>query len=81
MDVPVERLVFLNAVSLDLLQNVCLNELKIAADSGKIDKMAVQVVVRDKKIVDFLTVDDNPRAGEEVRTMPLLEVLKNIFEL
>lgn len=57
-----------------------LNELKIAADSGKIDKMAVQVVVRDKKIVDFLTEDDGPRPTEEVRTMPLLEVLKNIFE-
>ena len=38
-----------------------LNELKVAADSGKIDKMAVQVVIRDGKVVDFLTVDDVPR--------------------
>ena len=56
-----------------------LNELKIAADSGKIDKMAVQVVVRDGKIVDFLTVDDVPRPTEEVRTMPILEVLSEVF--
>ncbi|RRD29644.1 hypothetical protein EII38_09410 [Streptococcus minor] len=56
-----------------------LNELKIAADSGKIDKMAVQVVVRDGKIVDFLTVDDEPRVNEEVRTMPILEVLEHVF--
>lgn len=52
-----------------------LNELKIAADSSKIDKMAVQVVVRDGKIVDFLTVDDVPRPNEEVRTIPLVEML------
>lgn len=58
-----------------------LNELKIAADSGKIDKMAVQVVVRDGKIVDFLTVNDVPRPTEEVRTMPLIKVLINIFEI
>lgn len=56
-----------------------LNELKVAADSGKIDKMAVQVVVRDGKIVDFLTVDDVPRPTEEVRTMPILEVLSEVF--
>lgn len=56
-----------------------LNELKIAADSSKIDKMAVQVVVRDGKIVDFLTVDDVPRPTEEVRTMPILEVLSEVF--
>lgn len=56
-----------------------LNELKIAADSGKIDKMAVQVVVRDGKIVDFLTVDDVPRPTEEVRTMPLVEMLIEVF--
>ena len=56
-----------------------LNELKIAADSGKIDKMAVQVVVRDGKIVDFLTVDDVPRPTEEVRTLPILEVLSEVF--
>lgn len=56
-----------------------LNELKVAADSGKIDKMAVQVVVRDGKIVDFLTVDDVPRPTEEVRTMAILEVLSEVF--
>lgn len=56
-----------------------LNELKIAADSGKIDKMAVQVVVRDGQIVDFLTVDEKPRDGEEIRTMPILEVLEHVF--
>lgn len=56
-----------------------LNELKIAADSSKIDKMAVQVVVRDGKIVDFLTVDDVPRPNEEVRTMPLVEMLIEVF--
>ena len=56
-----------------------LNELKVAADSGKIDKMAVQVVVRDGKIVDFLTVDDVPSPTEEVRTMPILEVLSEVF--
>ncbi len=56
-----------------------LNELKVAADSGKIDKMAVQVVVRDGKIVDFLTVDDVPRPTEEVRTMPLVEMLIEVF--
>lgn len=56
-----------------------LNELKIAADSGKIDKMAVQVVIRDGKVVDFLTVDDVPRPTEEVRTMPILEVLSEVF--
>lgn len=56
-----------------------LNELKVAADSGKIDKMAVQVVVRDGKIVDFLTVDDMPRDCEEIRMMPLIEVLAEVF--
>ena len=56
-----------------------LNELKVAADSGKIDKMAVQVVIRDGKVVDFLTVDDVPRPNEEVRTMPILEVLSKVF--
>ena len=56
-----------------------LNELKVAADSGKIDKMAVQVVVRDGKIVDFLTVDDVPRPNEEVRTIPLVEMLIEVF--
>ena len=56
-----------------------LNELKVAADSGKIDKMAVQVVVRNGKIVDFLTADDVPRPTEEVRTMPILEVLSEVF--
>lgn len=57
-----------------------LNELKTAIDQGRVDRDQVRIVVRSGKIVDFLTVDDNPRAGEEVRTMPLLEVLKNIFE-
>ena len=56
-----------------------LNELKVAADSGKIDKMAVQVVVRDGKIVDFLTMDDVPRPTEEVRTIPLVEMLIEVF--
>ena len=56
-----------------------LNELKVAVDSGKIDKMAVQVVLRDGKIVDFLTMDDVPRPTEEVRTMPILEVLSEVF--
>ena len=56
-----------------------LNELTIAADSSKIDKMAAQVVVRDGKIVDFLTVDDVPRPNEEVRTMPLVEMLIEVF--
>lgn len=41
----------------------------------------VRVVIRNGKIVDFLTVDDVARVGEEVRMMPILEVLKNIFEL
>jgi hypothetical protein len=56
-----------------------LNELKVAADSGKIDKEAVQVVIRDGKVVDFLTVDDVPRPTEEVRTMPLVEMLIEVF--
>ena len=56
-----------------------LNELKVAVDSGKIDKMAVQVVLRDGKIVDFLTMDDVPRPTEEVRTMPLVEMLIEVF--
>lgn len=57
-----------------------LNELKTAVDKGRVDRDQVRVVVRGGKVVDFLTVDDNPRAGEEIRTMPLLEVLENVFE-
>lgn len=57
-----------------------LNELKQAIDKGRVDREQVRVVIRDGRVVDFLTVDDVPKPNEEIRTMPLLEVLKNIFE-
>lgn len=56
-----------------------LNELKTAVDNGQVDKNNVRVVIRDGKIVDFLTADDMPRVNEVVRTMPILEVLENVF--
>lgn len=56
-----------------------LNELKTAIDHGRVDRDHVRVVIRNGKVVDFLTVDDSPRAGEEVRTMQLLEVLSEVF--
>lgn len=56
-----------------------LNELKQAVDQGRVDREHVRVVLRDGQIVDFLTVDDNQRAGEEIRTLPLLEVLAEVF--
>ncbi|MGT2812169.1 hypothetical protein [Streptococcus minor] len=56
-----------------------LNELKTAVDNGQVDREQVRVVLRDGQIVDFLTVDDEPRVNEEVRTMPILEVLEHVF--
>lgn len=56
-----------------------LNELKTAVDNGQVDRDQVRVVIRDGQIVDFLTVDDVPRVNEEVRTMPILEVLEHVF--
>ena len=56
-----------------------LNELKMAIDRGSVDRDQVRVVIRGGKVVDFLTVDDTQRAGEEVRTMQLLEVLSEVF--
>lgn len=56
-----------------------LNELKMAVDQGRVDRDQVRVVVRGGKVVDFLTVDDKPRDGEEIRTLPLLEVLAEVF--
>ena len=56
-----------------------LNELRAAVDQGRVDRERVMVVIRDGQIVDFLTVDDKPRAGEEVRTMPILEALAEVF--
>lgn len=52
-----------------------LNELRAAVDQGRVDREQVRVVIRNGKIVDFLTVDDVPKPNEEVRTLPLLEVL------
>ena len=56
-----------------------LNELKQAVDQGRVNRDGVQVVIRDGKIVDFLTKHDEPRDCEEVRTMPILEVLEHVF--
>ena len=56
-----------------------LNELKTAVDQGRVDREHVRVVIRDGKIVDFLTADDMPRVNEVVRTMPILEVLEHVF--
>ena len=56
-----------------------LNELKAAVDQGRVDRERVRVVIRDGQIVDFLIVDDVPRPNEEVRTMPILEVLSEVF--
>ena len=56
-----------------------LNELKQAVDNGQVDREQVRVVIRDSKIVDFLTADDMPRVNEEVRTMPILDVLAEVF--
>lgn len=57
-----------------------LNDLKQAVNTRQVDRDQVRAVVRDGQIVDFLTVDDKPRAGEEVRTMPLVEMLLEVFE-
>ena len=56
-----------------------LNELRVAVDQGRVDRDQVRVVIRNGKVVDFLTIDDNPRDGEEIRTMPILEVLAEVF--
>ena len=56
-----------------------LNELKAAVDQGRVDRERVRVVIRDGQIVDFLTKGDVPRAGETVRTMPILEALAEVF--
>ena len=56
-----------------------LNELRAAVDQGRVDRERVRVVIRDGQIVDFLTVDDVARVGEEVRTMPILEALAEVF--
>lgn len=56
-----------------------LNELKQAVDNGQVDRNNVRVVIRDGQIVDFLTVDDMPRDCEEIRMMPLIEVLAEVF--
>lgn len=56
-----------------------LNELRVAVDQNRVDRDQVRVVIRDGQIMDFLTVDDNPRAGEEIRTMPILDVLAEVF--
>lgn len=57
-----------------------LNDLKQAVDTRQVDRDQVRVVVRDGQIVDFLTVDEVPRPTEEVRTMPLVEMLLEVFE-
>ena len=56
-----------------------LNELQAAVNQGRVDRDQVRVVIRDGQIVDFLTSEDVPRAGETVRTIPLLEVLAEVF--
>lgn len=56
-----------------------LNELKAAVDQGRVNRDGVQVVIRDGKIVDFLTKHDEPKPNEEVRTMPILDVLAEVF--
>ena len=56
-----------------------LNELKTAIDHGRVDRDHVRVVIRNGKVVDFLTVDDVPRPNEEVRTMRLIDVLTEVF--
>ncbi|MGT2811835.1 hypothetical protein [Streptococcus minor] len=58
-----------------------LNELKTAMDNGQVDREQVRVVIRDGQIVDFLTNSDSPREDEEIRVMPLIEVLSDIFEI
>lgn len=56
-----------------------LNEFKTAIDRGQVDREQVRVVIRGGQIVDFLTVDDDPRSGEEIRVMPLIDVLVELF--
>lgn len=56
-----------------------LNEFKTAIDRGQVDREQVRVVIRGGQIVDFLTKGDVARAGEEVRTMPLIDVLVELF--
>lgn len=56
-----------------------LNELKTAVDQGRVDREQVRVVIREGQIVDFLTNSDSPREGEEIRVMPLIDVLIEVF--
>lgn len=58
-----------------------LNELKHALDNGQLDKNNVRVVIRHEKIADFLTNKENPTEHEIIKTMPLLDILKAVFEI
>lgn len=58
-----------------------LNELKQAVDNGQVDKNNVRVVFRNDKVVDFLTNKENPTKQEIIKTMSLLDVLKEVFEI
>lgn len=58
-----------------------LNELKQAVDNGQVDKNNVRVVFRNDKVVDFLTNKENPTEQEIIKTMSLLDVLKEVFEI
>ena len=58
-----------------------LNELKQALYNGQLDKNNVRVVMRNGEVVDFLTKTENPTNRETIKTMPLLDVLKEVFEI
>ena len=58
-----------------------LNELKQALYNGQLDKNNVRVVMRNGEVVDFLTKTENPTNREIIKTMPLLDVLKEVFEI